>query len=66
MAPYEALFIRKYRSSMCWEVSERKSTGPELITYNIRGVPIICQRLKTAFVDRSAMQTLREKMHNFP
>ena len=49
MAPYEALFIRKCRSSMCWEVSERKSTGPELAQVTSEKVFIFQQRLKTAF-----------------
>ena len=32
MAPYEALYGRKYRSPSCWmEVSDRELEGPELI-----------------------------------
>ena len=32
MAPYEALYGRKYRSSLCWgEIGKRKLTGPEII-----------------------------------
>ena len=32
MAPYEALYGRKYRSPLCWdEVGERKLLGPEII-----------------------------------
>ena len=29
MAPYEALFRRKRRLPLCWEVSERQLTGPK-------------------------------------
>ena len=32
MAPYEALYGRKYRTPLCWtELNERKMEGPELI-----------------------------------
>ena len=32
MSPYEALYGRKCRSSLCWEeVGERKLLGPEII-----------------------------------
>ena len=49
MAPYEALYGRKCRSPLCWEVGERQLTGPELVQITSEKVPIIQQRLKTAF-----------------
>ena len=41
MAPYEALYGRKYRSSLCWEVGERQLTGQELVQITSKKVPII-------------------------
>ena len=49
MAPYEALYGRKCRNSLYWEVSERQLTGPESVQITSEKVPIIQQRLKTAF-----------------
>ena len=49
MAPYEALYGRKFKSPLCWEVVERKLSGPELVQITSEKVPIIQQRLKTAF-----------------
>ena len=49
MALYEALYGKKCRSPLCWEVGERQLTGPELVQITSEKVPIIQQRLKTAF-----------------
>ena len=49
MAPYEALYGRKCRSPLCWEIGERQLTGPKLVQITSEKVPIIQQRLKTAF-----------------
>ena len=50
MAPYEALYGRKYRSPSCWmEVSDRELEGPELIRETSEKVPIIQERMRTAF-----------------
>ncbi|XP_050211509.1 uncharacterized protein LOC126661691 [Mercurialis annua] len=50
MAPYEALYGRKCRSPMCWEeLGERKLTGTEIIQINSEKIPVIKQRLETAF-----------------
>ena len=49
VAPYEALYGRKCISPLCWEVGERQLTGPELAQVTSEKVPIIQQRLKTAF-----------------
>ena len=48
-ASYEALYGRKCRSLLCWEVGERQLTGPELVQITSEKVPIIQQRLKTTF-----------------
>ena len=49
MAPYEALYGRKCRSPLCWKVGERQLTGPKLVQITSEKVPIIQQKLKTAF-----------------
>ena len=49
MAPYEALYGRKCRSPLCWEVGERQLTGPELVQITSEKVSIIQQILKTVF-----------------
>ena len=49
MAPYEALYGRKCRSLLFWEVGERQLTSPELVQITSEKIPIIQQRLKTAF-----------------
>ena len=49
VAPYEALYGTKCRSPLCWEIGERQLTGPELVQITSEKVPIIQQRLKTAF-----------------
>ena len=49
MAPYEALYGRKCRSPLCWEIGERQLTGPKLVKITSEKVPIIQQRLKTTF-----------------
>ena len=49
MDPYEALYGRKCKSPLCWEVGERQLTGPELVQITSEKVSIIQQRLKTAF-----------------
>ena len=49
MNPYEALHGRKCISLLCRGVGERQLTGPELVQITSEKVPIIQQRLKTAF-----------------
>ena len=41
MALYEALYGRKCRSPLCWEVGARQLTGPELMQVTSEKVPII-------------------------
>ena len=49
MAPYEALYGRPCRSSVCWtEVGERSSTSPDLIKDTSEKVKLIQKRLLTA------------------
>ena len=48
MAPYEALYRRKYRSPLYWnKVGERELTGPEIIQDASEKVALIRKRLKT-------------------
>ena len=50
MAPYEALYGRKCRSSSCQsEVGEKQIEGPELIRETTEKVPLIQARPKTTF-----------------
>ena len=49
MAPYEALYGRKCRSTLCWdEIGERELTGPEIIQDAAEKVALIKRRLETA------------------
>ena len=49
MAPYEALYGRRFRTPMCWtEMNEHKIIGPELVKDKEEKVQIIQQRLKAA------------------
>ena len=48
MAPYEALYGRPCRSSVCWtEVGERTFTGPDLVKDTLEKVELIQKRLLT-------------------
>ena len=49
MAPYEALYGRKYRSPVHWdEVGEKKLLGPNMIREMTEAVAQIRQRMQTA------------------
>ena len=49
MAPYEALYGRKCRTSMCWtELNEHKVIGPDIVKYIEEKVQVFRQRLKAA------------------
>ena len=49
IAPYEALYGRPFRSSLCWtDVRESSITGPDLIRDTSEKVSLIRQRLLTA------------------
>ena len=48
MTPYEALYGRPCRSSVCWtEVGERPTTGPDLVRDTSKKVDLIRKRLLT-------------------
>ena len=50
MVPYDALYGRKCRSPSCWmEVGDRELEGLELIKETYEKVPIIQERMRTAF-----------------
>ena len=61
MAPYEALYGRKYISPLCWEVGERQLTGTELVQITSEKVPIIQQIMKTAFSRQKSYADLKRK-----
>ena len=47
MAPYEAFYGRKCRSTLCWdEIGERELTGPEIIQDAVKKVSLIKQRIE--------------------
>ena len=49
MAPYEALYGRKYQTPVYWdEVGERKFVGPEIVQVTCNKVKVIRDRLKIA------------------
>ncbi|XP_042425963.1 uncharacterized protein LOC122013804 [Zingiber officinale] len=49
MAPYEALYGRKYRSPIHWdEVGQREKMGPEIVKHTTDLVARIRDRMKTA------------------
>ncbi|XP_038889817.1 uncharacterized protein LOC120079624 [Benincasa hispida] len=49
MAPYEALYGRPCRTSICWnEVGERKLVGPKLVQQTTENVKLIRDNLKAA------------------
>ena len=65
MAPYEALYGRKCRSPLCWEVRERQLIGLELVQITSEKVPIIQQRLRTAFSRQKSYADPRRKDMSF-
>ena len=49
MAPFEALYGRKYRTPVCWdEVGERRLVGPELVQITSEKVKVVRDNLKKA------------------
>ena len=62
MAPYEALYGRKYRTPMCWtELSEKKLIGPDLIQETREKVTMIRERLKVAMDRQKSYADLKRK-----
>ena len=42
MAPFEALYGRKCRSSLCWDdIGDRRLLGPEIIVQTVEKVKVI-------------------------
>ena len=49
MAPYEALYGRRWRTPVCWtELNEHKLIGPDIVKDTEAKVQVIRQRLKAA------------------
>ena len=62
MAPYEALYGRKCRTSLCWmELSERKVIGPNLIRETEEKVKMIIERLKVATDRQKSYADMKRK-----
>ena len=66
MAPYEALYGRPCRSSLCWtEVGERSITGPDLIRDTSEKVSLIRQHLLTAQSRQKSYVDVRRRRLEF-
>ena len=62
MAPYEALYRRKFRTPLCWtELSEKKVIGPDLIQETEEKVKMIRERLKVATDRQKSYADMRRK-----
>ena len=62
MTPYEALYGQKYRSPSCWmEIGDRELEGPELIRETYEKVPIIQERMRTAFSQQKSYADPRRR-----
>ena len=62
MPPYEALYGRKCRSPLCWtEVGEKQIEGPDLIRETSEKVPLIQDRLRTAFSRQRSYADLKRR-----
>ena len=61
MAPFEALYGRKFRTLVCWdEVGERRLIGPELVQITLDKIHIVRDRLKIA---RDRQKSYANKRH---
>ncbi|XP_057984559.1 uncharacterized protein LOC131169355 [Hevea brasiliensis] len=62
MAPYEALYGRKYRTPLCWtELGEDKLVGPELVKQTEEKVKLIKTNLKSASDRHKSYADLKRK-----
>ena len=62
MAPYEALYGRKCRTSLCWtELSEKKVIGPDLIQETEEKVKMIRERLKVSIDRQKSYADMKRK-----
>nr|GEV08184.1 hypothetical protein [Tanacetum cinerariifolium] len=65
-APYEALYGRKCRSSVCWaKVGEAQLTGPELIQETTKKIVLIKQRIQAAQDRQKSYADLKRKPMEF-
>jgi hypothetical protein len=66
MAPYEALYGRKYRTPLCWEeVGDRKLNGPEMVQITTERVKIIKDRMKAAQDRQKSYADVRRRPIDF-
>ena len=62
MAPYEALYGRKYRTPLCWtKLSEKKVIVPDLIQETEEKVKMIRERLKVATDRQKSYADMKRK-----
>ena len=62
MAPYEALYGRRCKTSMCWtKLNEHKIIGPDLVKDTEEKVQIIQQRLKAVSDRQKSYANLKRK-----
>ena len=62
MAPYEALYGRKYRTLVCWdEAGERKLVGPKIVQLTTDKIQLIRSRLKAAQDRQKSYADLKRK-----
>nr|GEX60476.1 hypothetical protein [Tanacetum cinerariifolium] len=65
-APFEALYGRKYRSTICWsEVGESQLTGPELVRETTEKIVQIKNRLLTARSRQKSYADLKRRLTEF-
>ena len=66
MAPYEALYGRPCRSSVCWsEVGKRQLLGPEIVQQYANKVDLIHRRLVTAHSRQKSYANQRRRPLEF-
>ena len=62
MAPYGALYGRRYKNPMCWtELNEQKIIGPDLVKDTEEKVKSIQQRLKAVSDRQNSYANLKRK-----
>ncbi|GKD77996.1 hypothetical protein Tco_1340617, partial [Tanacetum coccineum] len=65
-APYEALYGRKCRSSVCWaEVGEAQLTGPKMIQETTEKIVLIKQRIQATQDRQKSYANLKRKPMEF-
>ncbi len=62
IAPYEALYGRRYRTPLCWtEMGEEKVVGPDLVRQTEKKVKLIRDNLKVTSDRQKSYADLRRK-----